>query len=135
MPPQPLWLLHLPRIIGELCRLPVPVLDRAVIEKLFGLKRRQAIQLPRFGGYQAGRTFLVDRQELLDQLEAIRDGETFRYEQRRRRRLVAEPACGRPRCAETKPAAPCMLSGTMSTPSSTIRMISRFISLLKARLG
>ncbi len=84
-------MLHLPRIIEELRRLPVPGLDRAVIEKLFGLKRRQAIQLlHRFGGYQAGRTFLLDRQELLDQLEAIRDGETFRYEQRRRRRLVAE---------------------------------------------
>ena len=89
--PQPLWLLHLPRIVEELRRLPVPVLDRAAIEKLFGLKRRQAIQLlDRFGGYQAGRTFLVDRQELVEQLEAIRDGETFRYEQRRRRRLVAE---------------------------------------------
>ena len=89
MPPQPLWLLHVPRIIEQLRRLEVPVLDRAVIEKLFGLKRRQAIQLlHRFGGYQAGRTFLVDRQELVEQLEAIRDGETFRYEQRRR--LVAE---------------------------------------------
>ena len=89
MPPQPLWLLHVPRIIEEVRRLPVPVLDRAVIEKLFGLKRRQAIQLlHRFGGYQAGRTFLLDRQELVEQLEAIRDGETFRYEQRRR--LVAE---------------------------------------------
>ena len=42
------------------------------------------------GGYQAGKTFLVDHQELLDQLEALRDGETFSYEQRRRRRLVAE---------------------------------------------
>ena len=91
MPPQPLWLLHLPRIIEELRRLPVPVLDRATIEKLFGLKRRQAIQLlDRFGGYQSGKTFLVDRQELVEQLEALRDGETFRYEQRRRRRLVAE---------------------------------------------
>ena len=42
------------------------------------------------GGYQAGKTFLVDHQELLDQLEVLRDGETFSYEQRRRRRLVAE---------------------------------------------
>ena len=81
----------IPRIIEQLRRLEVPVLHRAVIEKLFGLKRRQAIQLlHRFGGYQAGRTFLLDRQELVEQLEAIRDGETFRYEQRRRRRLVAE---------------------------------------------
>ncbi len=85
--PQPHWLLHVPRIIGELRRLPVPVLDRATIEKLFGLKRRQAILLlHRFGGYQAGRTFLLDCQELVEQLEAIRDGETFSYEQRRRRR-------------------------------------------------
>ena len=52
--PQPHWLLHVPRIIEELRRLPVPVLDRATIEKLFGLKRRQAILLlHRFGGYQS----------------------------------------------------------------------------------
>ena len=67
------------------------MLDRASIEKLFGVKRWQAIQLlHRFGGYQIGKAFLVDRQELVDQLEAIRAGEAFTCEQQRRRRLAAE---------------------------------------------
>ena len=93
--------LPFPRIIEELRRLPVPVLDRATIEKLFGLKRRQAIGLPhRFGGYQSGKTFLVDRQELVEQLEALRDGETFSHEQRRRRGPALETLRARPQCGQ-----------------------------------
>ena len=91
MPPQPQWLLRVPQILKQIRQLEVPVLDRASIEKLFGVKRWQAIQLlHRFGGYQIGKAFLVDRQELVDQLEAIRAGEAFTYEQQRRRRLAAE---------------------------------------------
>ena len=88
-----LVLCSLPRIIEQFRQL--PVLDRAAIEKLFGLKHRQAIQLlHRFGGYQVGRTFLVDRQELVEQLDALRDGETFRYEQRRRLDVERKPSLG-----------------------------------------
>ncbi len=91
MPPQPQWLLQVPRILEEVRQLEVPVLDRASIEKLFGVKRWQAIQLlHRFGGYQVGKTFLVDRQELLRQLEAIQAGEEFSYQQKRRQRVVDE---------------------------------------------
>ena len=58
MPAKALWLLHIPDIIAMLESFDVPVVDRAVIEHLFGLRRRRAIQLPhRFGGYQAGRTY------------------------------------------------------------------------------
>jgi hypothetical protein len=64
------------------------VLDRAAIEKLFGVKRRQAIELMhRLGGYQAGRTFLLDRLQLLARLRAIETGEDFEFETRRRQRL------------------------------------------------
>ena len=66
------------------------MLDRASIETLFGVKRRQAISLlHRFGGYQTGKTFLVNRLDLIGLLEAIGAGETLAYQQRRRQRVVA----------------------------------------------
>lgn len=46
--------------------------------------------LHRFGGYQAGKTFLVDRAALLRQLEAIEQGGDFAQERGRRRRLAEE---------------------------------------------
>ena len=72
MPAKPEWLLRLPDIRAELEHLDVPVVDRAGIERIFGLKRRRAIELlHQFGGYQAGRTFLVERRGLLQALEAL----------------------------------------------------------------
>ena len=91
MPPQPQWLLRVPEILEDLKALEIPVLDRASLERLFALKRWQAIQLlHRFGGYQVGRTFLVDRQKLIQQLAQIHAGEAFTYEQRRRERVIVE---------------------------------------------
>jgi hypothetical protein len=66
----------------------MPVIDRPVFEKVFGVRRRRAIQLLHFfGGYQTGRTFLVDRLALIGQLEALLDGAEFVREKRRRQRL------------------------------------------------
>ena len=66
----------------------VPVVDRAIVEHLFGLRRRQAIELlHRFGGYQAGRTFLVDRLRLIDQLRRLAEQDEFQAESRRKERL------------------------------------------------
>jgi hypothetical protein len=68
----------------------MPVVDRAAIERLFGLPRRQAIGLMnRFGGYQAGRTFLITRDQLLAQLDAIAAGDVYQQEATRRERLAA----------------------------------------------
>jgi hypothetical protein len=68
-----------------------PVLDRSCIEEAFGVRRRQAIELMhRFGGYQAGKTFLVERSSLLRQLEEIEGGAGYRQERRRRRRVAEE---------------------------------------------
>ena len=51
MPAKALWLLHIPEIIAMLETFDVPVVDRAIIERLFGLRRRRAIDLlHRFGG-------------------------------------------------------------------------------------
>src|SRR5689334_6852241 len=89
MPAQPQWLLHLPLILSELEAVPAPVIDRAAIERLFGVRRRRAIGLmSRFGGYQVGRTFVVDRRQLIAALEAMRSGDRFDYERRRKTRVV-----------------------------------------------
>ena len=88
MPAKTLWLLQIPEIVALLETFDVPVVDRAIIERLFGLRRRQAIELlHRFGGYQAGRTFLLDRRLLIEHLRRLADGEEFQQESQRKERL------------------------------------------------
>jgi hypothetical protein len=89
MPSKPVWLLHIPEILQQLEVFDVPVIDRGSIERLFGLRRRQAIELMhRFGGFQAARTFIIDRQQLIEKLRAIAGGEDFQAETERRGRLA-----------------------------------------------
>ena len=88
MPAKPEWLLLLPEIRVELEHLDVPIVDRAGIERIFGLRRRRAIGLMhQFGGYQTGRTFLVDRARLLEALRSLESKEDYAAEKRRRERL------------------------------------------------
>jgi hypothetical protein len=88
MPAKAPWLLHVPGIIAMLETFDVPVVDRSVIEHLFGLRRRRAIELlHRFGGFETGRTFLVDRLRLIDQLRGLLESDDFQSESRRRERL------------------------------------------------
>ncbi len=88
MPAKAAWLLHIPEIVSQLDAFDVPVVDRASVERLFDLRRRQAIELMhRFGGYQAGRTFLIDRRLLIEELRRCAAGEEFQAESRRRERL------------------------------------------------
>jgi hypothetical protein len=88
MPAKALWLLQIPEILALLETFDVPVVDRAIIERLFGLRRRRAIELlHRFGGFQTGRTFLIDRRLLIEHLRRLADGEELQRESRRRERL------------------------------------------------
>jgi len=88
MPAKPAWLLKIPEIVTMLEAFDVPVVDRAIIERLFGLRRRQAIELlHRFGGFESGRTFLVDRHVLIQNLRRLAAGEEFDRESRRKERL------------------------------------------------
>lgn len=90
MPAEPQWLLRIPQIIEELSAMEAPVVDRSVIERAFGVRRRRAIHLLGwFGGYQVGRTFVVPRQSLLEQLRLIAAGERFHFEKRRHEKLAA----------------------------------------------
>ena len=51
MPAKAMWLLQIPEILSQLETFDVPVVDRAIVERLFGLRRRRAIELMhRFGG-------------------------------------------------------------------------------------
>lgn len=89
MPAHPAWLHRVSGIHTEVRNLPVPVVDRATVERMFGLKRRQAIELMhRFGGYQAGRTFLLDRAELLRSLEVLMNTPEFDIERRRKESIA-----------------------------------------------
>jgi hypothetical protein len=91
MPALPQWFLRLPEILEDLRRFPAPVVDRAVFEAVFRVGRRRAIQLlHHFGGYQVGKTFVIDRLGLLAQLEAEAGGDRFTHEQQRKTRLSAE---------------------------------------------
>jgi hypothetical protein len=67
MPDQPSWIGFVPQILRDL-EAPggPPFLDRSAVEALFGVRRRQAIELlRRFGGYQIGKTFLVPREAVV----------------------------------------------------------------------
>jgi len=89
MPTKKTWLLRLPEIREELSAMKVPVVDRAIFERLFGVRRRRAIQLLHyFDGYQSGRTFLIDRLSLIEQLVPLEASAEFAVELRRRQRLV-----------------------------------------------
>jgi hypothetical protein len=88
MPRKSEWLEQLPVALEELRGLPAPVVDRAILEKVLGVERRTAIRLMgKFGGFQAGRMFLIDRLQLIAKLEQIADGAEVVAERDRRSRL------------------------------------------------
>jgi hypothetical protein len=89
MPAKPQWMLRIPMILEQLQALDVPVVDRSVCERVFGVRWRQTIKLMhQFGGYRSGNAFLVDRAELIIQLEAIEAGSEVKLERRRKARLA-----------------------------------------------
>jgi hypothetical protein len=88
MPRKAEWLQYVTSAIEQLHAFPAPVIDRATLEKLLQVHRRDAIRLMhRFGGYQTSRTFLIGRLALLQQLESIARGEPYQNEMKRRQKL------------------------------------------------
>ena len=84
-----LWLLRVPEIRRDVAALDVPVVDRVLFERLFHVRRRRAIELMHvFGGYQTGQALLIDRTELMRQLEALEAGAEFAIEHGRKQRLL-----------------------------------------------
>ena len=91
MPSKPSWLLRVNGILEDLNKpdlASLPFLTRAAIERLFALKRRQAIRLMHsLEGYQVGKAFVVDRAKLVRWLRSARLGEQVWNEQVRRSRV------------------------------------------------
>jgi hypothetical protein len=91
MPAKPTWLLRLPEIVATLSAMDVPVIDRSMCERLFGVRRRRAVELmQRFGVYQVGHTLLADRLCLIQQLQALDTDPNVQRERRRKQRLTSE---------------------------------------------
>ena len=89
MPAKPAWFLELPGILEEVRALSLPVLDRSAFERLFHVRRRRAIALMHhFGGFQTGRTFLIDRRQLIAELECALASPDYAFEFRRKQRLA-----------------------------------------------
>ena len=94
------WLLRVAEIREELAAVEAPVLDRGMCERIFGVRRRRALQLMHyFGGWQSGQAYLVDRLALLSQLEPFEKGAELVMEQRRRQRLSDNGARTCPRAS------------------------------------
>jgi hypothetical protein len=97
MPRRIEWLEQLPSALEELRQFPAPVVDRAILERVLRIHRRVAIRLMhRFGGFQSGKAFLIDRLQLVEQLERISRGEEVSFERDRRTRLVGQLTEARP---------------------------------------
>lgn len=91
MPRQAEWFQQIPAAVEALEKLTTPVIDRAMLECLLLIHRRAAIRLMhRFGGYQAGKTFLISRHTLIRQLKRIALTNAYLIETSRRERLSAE---------------------------------------------
>jgi hypothetical protein len=96
MPRQPRWFQQVPGALRALEHFPAPVLDREALEQLLSVGRRDAIRLMhRMGGYQAGRTFLVERETLREMLSTVLAGDAWRWEATRRRRVAGNIAAAR----------------------------------------
>lgn len=91
MPKAPCWFSRLPEIISILRRPGAPpLLDRTAVEKLFGVGRRQAIRILNSArGYQVGKTFIIEREELAQFLETIEDSGAGREVRKRKERVAA----------------------------------------------
>lgn len=72
MPHKPRWLADLTKIRTAVASLPAPFLDRPTVERLFGLRRRQANYLmARLAGYRVGPATVVSREALLTKLDEL----------------------------------------------------------------
>ena len=91
MPNQPSWLLRVNSILEDIDGPEMaahPFLTRAAVEKCFGLKRRQAIELMHsVDGYRIGKTLVVGRAQLAAWLRRASLGEEVWWEQARHTRV------------------------------------------------
>ncbi len=94
MPKPNDWTPLIPHALSQLKSMQSKVVDRSTLEQLLKIHRRTAIRLMhQLGGEQAGKTFLVDRDRLIRELEAFLPSDSLQYPPRvssQVRRLHAE---------------------------------------------
>lgn len=88
MPANPTWLRKLSEIRQTLKEVQEPFFDRAGIERLFGVRRRQAVVLIRkIGAFKLGHTYVVPRIRIRAYLAESQRGRAARVERIRRSNL------------------------------------------------
>ena len=88
MPRQIEWFQRIEDALAQLHQFPAPVVDRAVMERLLGVSRRNAVRiLNQVGGYRVGGSLVVERDELVHWLEEIRRDPQAEHELGRRQQL------------------------------------------------
>jgi hypothetical protein len=91
LPRKAEWTHRLPEVLAELRTLSAPAVDRAAVERLWGVSARQALRIMhRFGPQAAGSSMMIQREELIRQLEQMAEGGPVRFEHERRERLTSE---------------------------------------------
>ena len=91
MPAQPSWHVRVQEILATL-NVPEspPFLDRSAFERLFQVRRRQAIRLlVQCDGYQIGKTFLAGRESVIAFLESVKESGAPEVSRGRRVRVGA----------------------------------------------
>ena len=90
MPENPSYIHKLEGILGEArAPKPIPFFRRRDIEALFGLKKRQAVNLMhRIGAIRVSRELAVDKRDLIAWLEQMIENPSVAVEQRRHERVI-----------------------------------------------
>lgn len=131
MPRKAAWWQHIPAALEQLRHITLPVVDRAGLEGLLHVHRRDAIRLMhRLGGYQAGRTFLIDRGQLIGQLEKLISSDDYGREKRRWVKLSDELA----RCRQELHARTIVIPALEETWQRHLRDLPRGIELHPGKL-
>jgi hypothetical protein len=110
MPAQPTWHVRVQEILATL-NVPEspPFLDRSAFERLFQVRRRQAIRLlVQCDGYQVGKTFLAGRESVIAFLESVNESGAPELSRGRRLRVGAaiDEAANRIAASRTRVSAP-----------------------------
>jgi hypothetical protein len=90
MPAKPGWYANLDNILATLEAIPRPYIDRATVERLLGIGRRQAqkVMAPCVEEW-IGSSGLAERHALMSHLRRLAAGDHAGYERRRRHKVAA----------------------------------------------
>lgn len=84
MPAKPQWYRRIPAALDTLRQPGQADIDRAALERLLRVSRRDAVRLlNKFGASQVGNALKIDRAELIRCLEAVASGQDYQAERRR----------------------------------------------------